>query len=285
MANRVADLPTAADLLKCIETHDLGVREGKQAIWALLRRLGKDVSAEFEVLREKYRAQGLGTAVANRLTGLDIVANLPGGRALIADVRAVEGAKDGNWVPSSPEEVAETLEKMSERPRGKVFQQTVAGRERAETKETRLDRLLARVQENEKNAQRPVGLGHYIPWVTANLRTRLERIDADDVPGPEALTTLLWAQQNETAYRQLYDSKRIPAKGIAADEEKGFIDTGEPIEDIMSRISEGVVSEKTNESMRSVQAAEGNGDNIKPAGGVHGLHEDSVGGEAGMDSG
>lgn len=119
------------------------------------------------------------------------------------------------------------------------------------------------------------GIGPSVTWVSANLRTRMEDIDPEGVPGCEALSMWLWASQNETEYRRLYDSKRIPSRGIAEDDRAGFVDDGKAILDIMDRIRDGIAGAlsagETNVSMRHLQAEEPNGNDHQPQGRVHDL--------------
>ncbi len=98
----------------------------------------------------------------------------------------------------------------------------------------KLDELTRRVK--ELTGYKRVALAKIVPWVSANIRVRPEELDPEEVPGLDALGLLIWAQGNPTEYRKLYDCRRISTKGLAEDEEKGFMDGGEPIDNIISRI-------------------------------------------------
>jgi hypothetical protein len=155
--------------------------------------------------------------------------------------------------------------------------------------ETRRDRLVAEVRAlTEDNPEwKRVTLAVNVRWVTSNLLTSFERLDAKAVPSMWALTTLLWAQRNETEYRRTYDAKIVPAKGLAEDEDKGLLDTGDPIGDIIDRLLE-VRDSRAGEShvpMRHLQATEPDGNDAGSSGGVHGMPCSPVAGREGGDTG
>ncbi len=307
-------MATAAELVECLQENDLGVKEGKRAMWRLLGRLSPFYKSEVQRLRDKYLAERYHLRDANRMAMLDLAATLPtahelpdglldslrpggipdpkgGVGAYAARDKAAQEAMSGNLammkgVPPEDSDAVELLEKTNALP-----PPTTPVPKRQASLETQFEQLSARVR--ECSVGKRTGIGHSVVWVSANLRTPLNRIDGEGVPGPEALAMLLWAQQNETEYRRLYDCKRIPSRGIAEDQEKGFIDTGDPIEDIITRIRkagmpESPVIPESGEShvqVRHLQAAEPGGDHAGSQGGVHGVPELPVAGREGDDSG
>ncbi len=46
---------------------------------------------------------------------------------------------------------------------------------------------------------------------------RIAALDPDDVPNGEAISQLLWAKTHEDEFRQMYDAKRMPSRGIVDD--------------------------------------------------------------------
>ena len=217
---------TARDILECLEEVDIGTREGKQAIWSVLTRCGPQAKGKFVSLRNQYQVQGLSTRDANRSAALDVAAQLPSAAELPDGI--LESVRLDDSSLGDSEAPPESLKGVALAAFGEI---------RADSQGTQLDRLVERVEGLSDN--KPVGIAQSVVWVSAKLKTKLQRIRPEDVPGPEALAMLIWAQRNETEYRRLYDSKRIPSRGIAEDKEKGFVDTGGPIEDIMRKI--GVV--------------------------------------------
>lgn len=242
----------ASQILRCVDSEDLGTTAGKKALWTFLSPLGNHWKNEFSTLRNDYQAQGLKIGLANRLAALDVV------KALRGEDVAIEVAEDGAMVPVVSSSVVGACTPV-------VGAARPAGARRS--RQSQFDRLMAAVQGSADLSA--VGIGRSVAWVSANLRTKFERIEAVDVPGPEALALLLWAQENETEYRKLYDCKRIPTRGIAADEEKGFIDSGDPIEDIISRIAQGVRRQTDVVSVRHLQEGESDGSDRERAGGLH----------------
>lgn len=199
---------------------------------ALYDSLPSAMRARFQVLRNDYRQdKKLDVAESNRRAAMDIVESIVGG-----DV---------------PEPAA------------------VASKARTKG-QAALAVLAEAVREKGRLSKSRVGIARGVAWVSANILVPLDQMDAADVPGSEALTLWNWARANETEYRRLYDCKRIPVKGIAEDEEKGFIDRGEPIADIMDRLKVAV-ERQADVSMRDLQAAESDGNGSGRSGGVHGL--------------
>lgn len=276
---------TAAELIECIETYDMGLREGKRALWRLLASLGPYRKSEFMSLSERYRSQRFSIRDSNRLAALDIATDLPTAHelpeGLLSSLRPGGDEKEPEGGRGAYKARDEAEAKAKEASSDEAVS-PLRVRKRSRTVETQFDRLLVRVQECSQGKR--TGVGRSVAWVSAKLRTPLDRIKAEDVPGEEALSLYMWARQNETEYRRLYDSKRIPSRGIAEDEEKGFIDTGEPIEDIISRIRSAFGS-SADVSMRHLQAAESGGDDHQREGGVHGMSESSPSGGAASDPG
>jgi len=270
--NMPEPVPTVLEFVQCIQTSDLGVSEGKRALNRILTPLGPYWKQQQRTLREKYRAEGSTVADANRLAALDIAAQLPDAddlpAGLLVSLRPAEGSQPKVGMTGGPRGYRAVPELMA------------AGRQQAKAKETQFDCLMAAVQDDCKSGR--IALSQSVSWVSANLRTPLERIKAEGVPGPEALALWQWARQNETEYRRLYDSRRISTKGIVEDEEKGFIDDGKPIEDIILRIRTRGASDV---SMRHLQAAESGGNDGGQEGGVHDLPECSTEERPGVDPG
>lgn len=308
---------TAAELIQCIQENDLGVKEGKRAMWRLLGRLPPFYKSEVQRLRDKYLAERYHLADANRLAMLDLAATLPTAHELpdgLLDSMRPGGIPDprgglGAYAARDDAEVARNpsaVELPTADPDLPLVEKTYAplvppvktaapppktpARKPAPL-ETQFEQLSARVR--ECSVGKPTGIGQSVVWVSAHLRTPFDRIDAEGVPGAEALALLLWASQNETEYRRLYDSKRIPSRGIAEDQEKGFMDAGDPIEDIIARIRKAgwpkesgkPESGESHVSMRHLPSEEPGGDDAGPQGGVHGLPECPVAGRESGDLG
>ena len=305
---------TATELVEFVQTYDLTTRETKRALWRLLGRLSPHCKMDFERLRDQYLAEGFHLRDAYRAAVLDVAVELPTAydlpAGLVDSIRPVPALKEpkavfkgeGAYAARDAAEAARQAEEVAAQESSQAesaADEARAGveaasrvRKRPVPRETRFERLLAQVQECSAGASS--GIGRSVAWVSANLRTPLERIEAENVPGVEALSLWIWAQQNETEYRRLYDCKRIPTRGIAEDEEKGFIDTGEPIEDIITRIRaaespqvgpSALDSGEQDVPVRHLQEAEPGGHYAGSQGGVHGLPERSVAGRAGFDSG
>ena len=200
--------PSPAALIECLRTFDVGSSGGRKELWRALTHMDSRYGRIFKEGRDRYFEKGFKPGTANRQSAVDIIESL---------------SPDGIVDPA----LLEDLPLVSDPPKGLP-----------DTKETRFDRLMADVREASRGAR--CGIGPSVIWVSANLRTRMESIVVDEVPGIEALSLWLWASQNETEYRRLYDSKRIPSRGIAEDDKHGFIDSGEAIESIMSRIRDGM---------------------------------------------
>jgi hypothetical protein len=268
------DDETAMDIIKCVQSHDMGSREGKRALWVILNRCGAASKTEHTALKQRYIQEGgLDVGEAFRLAALDVAATLPSADALPAglleslrpgadEVERVEGQQPFPWK------------------HGTTVKSGAEGFERGQKQETLTDRLVNQVEDLSDG--KPVGIARSVVWVSAHIRTPLNRLRAEDVPGPEALAMLLWARgQNETEYRRVYDSKRIPSKGLAEEDDKGFIDTGAPIEDIMRRIGAGIDEFRSavnvsTDSVRHLQASDtGRGDGGE-VGGVSGVSGGSV---------
>lgn len=204
----------AADIVRCLQEHDVGQPAGKSALWRTLQVCSPEIRAEFTRLTSVYRRQGTHTPEeCNRFAALDIASQmpsadeLPGG--LLGRLRGVDPLEEyGGDVDADGE--------------------------------TNVSRLVSAVYDRWDG--HPIGVAKAVIWTTAHLQTPLGRIDIENCPGPEALNMLLWARGgNETEFRRLYDSKRIPSRGLAEDSDKGLVDDGRPIEDILRSLGEGLV--------------------------------------------
>lgn len=258
--------PTTAELLECIQSCDLGTKVGKKTLWQYVRRIGPYRASEYENRRDRYREQGFSVGDSNRLAALDLAAELPTAHEVPAGL--IESLRPGTLEPVELKQEVATAQasEQAEQPKPPVPRHGIATK-------TQFDRLRNKVEQNCKGHR--YRLAQRLAWVSAHLRHGLENLDADEVPGLEALTLWQWAASNETSYRSLYDAKRIPARGIVEEDDKGFIDDGGPIDDIMCRIETRSVSDV---SMRHLQAADEDGNDHVPGAGGCGVHEGGDGG-------
>ena len=196
---------TAADIVEIIRTQNLGAREGKSALWAAIATLGGDASDRLRSLCAQYRAQGMSVGVVNRLAALDFAATMPGAGLLPAGVLdELRVGGDGS--------VADTAD------------------------DDEFDRLRAAVRGRKSRG----GLPEAVSWVASNIRRPLHTIEADDVPNCEALNQLMFARRNEIEWRRMYDSRRIPSQGFVGDTERGLVDDGAPMADVINILFRGV---------------------------------------------
>lgn len=155
--------------------------------------------------------------------------------------------------------------------RTREFQKIATGRKKAR-KDLRAD-VLARTN------GRSVALSAMVEWVSSNLGADLEELDAGEVPSVAAFDMLAWAKMNETEYRKVYDYKRIPNKGLASEDDRGYIDDGETFTDLSSRIMKGLADV----SVRVMQSPVAVGRDREPEGGVHDVSESVAGRREGSD--
>lgn len=245
-----------------VQASDFALSSDKSAFWTLLNPLGQHGKNQFNFLRNRYSRSGFSLADSWRLAALDVAADLPGAADLPVGLLA-------SLRPKTADGVSEQV----------VVSLSTGGK-----KMTPFERLLAAVQERPEVVRS--GFGSVVSWVSANLSLPPERVEVAGVPSVEALSLYKWARSNETEYRRLYDSKRIPSRGLMEDREVGLIDGGEEMAHIMARLVEGL--SKTGDSnvpMRHLQAAESNGNDIGSPGGVHGLPGGVVTGSGGGDTG
>ena len=265
---------TAQDIIECLGAVDPGTREGKQAIWSVLTRCGPTAKGEFVSLRNQYQVQGLSIGDSNRSAALDIAAQLPSAAELPDGM--LEGVRVGGSSAEDLEAPPGSLKGMARASFGEVS---------TDSRGTQLDRLMEQVEELWDN--KVEGIAVSVVWIRARLKTRLQRIKPEDVPGPATLAMLIWAQKNETEFRRTFEAKLIPTKGIAESEEKGFVDIGGPIEDIMRKIG-AVVDElgsKGDVQVRDLQAPESGSEHGTYDGSVPGVSECPPGGSEGSPSG
>ncbi len=291
---RLRPQPSAAEVVECIQTQDLGTKDGKSSLWRVFSRLPTFHKSEYQRLRDLYLEQRFHVRDANRMAALDVAATLPTAhelpKGLLDSLRTADG---GPAVPvgaavepacALPEASGLSASGLAQAglsacnaQAGLTVAEEVEGppapKKRPVTQETRFDRLLRQVRGNSGSRG---GIGRSVAWVSGNLRTPLEQLDPESVPGVEALSLWMWARQNETEYRRLYDCKRIPSRGIAEDASKGFIDSGDPIEDIISRIRQVGQDGDSHVPMRHLQAADSDGNDAGPQGGLHDLPECSA---------
>lgn len=195
--------PSTAALLDCIQTQDFSRQEGKKALWRALTPFGPAIQQDFERYRDEYLEQSFPAGDANRMAANDVAAELE------AKEESEEAFGGGGSDPS--------VERSHH---------------------NRFDVLMAEVRELTRGARSSIRLR--VLWVADNIGTRMDLLEVNDIPGPGALRMWLWAGQNETEFRRTFEAKLIPSKGIAEDEEPGFVDDGKAILDIMSRIRDGV---------------------------------------------
>jgi hypothetical protein len=60
-----------------------------------------------------------------------------------------------------------------------------------------------------REAQPVVSQTETVAWVAEYLKDRIGTLEPDEIPNGAALSMLLWAKQNETEFRQMYDAKRM----------------------------------------------------------------------------
>ena len=197
---------TAADLVEIVRSHDLSVKAGKSALWAAIATLGGDASDKLRSLCAQYRAQGMSVGVVNRNAALDFAATMPGAGLLPAG----------------------------------VLDELRVGGDGSVADDDEFDRLRAAVRIRQRNGQCKGGLLEGVSWVASNLRRPLHTIEADEVPNCEALNQLMFARENEAEWRRMYDSRRIPSQGFMGDTERGLVDNGAPMADVISTIFNGV---------------------------------------------
>ncbi|MEE9597959.1 MAG: hypothetical protein V3V96_14395 [Acidiferrobacterales bacterium] len=266
-------VPTAAMFVECIKNNDLGDPVGKRTLWSLVTRLSPALKREFEVWRDEYRKGRFSITHANTLAALDLAATLPS-----------SGELPVGFLDSLRPDGAETSVVRIQEAAEEADVSSLRGN-RLKTKQAAFERLLAQVQDCSQGNRS--GIGSVVSWVSANLSVPVAQLVAEEVPGPEALSLYRWARENETEYRRLYDSKRIPSRGLAEDREAGLIDGGELMDDIMGRLVEGL-RKKTGDSdvsMRHMQATGSGGDGSGSSGGVHGLPGGDVERGGSSDSG
>lgn len=206
------DNPSAmVPFLGCVESEDLSTRLGKKVLWRALWELG---GRDAQVDFERYRDEFLTQELS--------VAEANRAAAL-AVAEKFQGEESSVEVPSPTR--------------------------RGPSKNKSFDQLLARVRVCSSKTH--YGIGAFVIWVDDHLGVLLKDIKPETVPGPGALSLWKWASENETEYRRLFTAKRVPAKGIAEDDKKGFIDDGAPIDDVMGRIREGTSESQRSESQKS----------------------------------
>jgi hypothetical protein len=261
---------SAQAILDCLETCDLGARSGKGAIWKVMCGLGLEWKERFPKMRDGYRGEGFSVADANRMAALDVVVELGG------VVRAGDR-------PSKP---------SVDKPVGPVFGGHAVGEGDvvAASKAGTFDELLRLVEESCAGKRAP-GLGACVSWVSRYIRTPVERIEVSGVPGVEAISLWVWAKGNETEYRRTYDAKRIGTKGITEEDQKGFVDGGEALSDILeglrdvgSRVQR-VLKGSEDVQVRAVSEADADGIGMRGGGDMSGMSVVPVIGGGGTDTG
>lgn len=203
----------AESITDFIQEHDLSTKEGKSKLWRLLAPLGSTTRKSIYIAnRDKYLADGLSVGPANTMAVLDLAASLDSASEL-------------------PEGLINSLRPIQ-------IDEEVVSESSNVSKKQIIDELVLFVKENTKNISSNIAKS--VSWTSENLCLGKDQLDAESVPSLEALTMFLWAKHNETEFRRLYDSKRIPSRGLASDKESGFVDDGTPIQEIILRIKSGL---------------------------------------------
>lgn len=211
---------TAADIVEIVRSQDLSVKAGKSALWAAIATLGGGASDKLRSFCAQYRSQGLSPGVVNRLAALDFAATMPGAGLLPAGVLdELRMGGDGS--------VANTAD------------------------DDEFDRLRAAVRIRQRNGQCKSGLLEAVSWVASNIRRPLHTIEVDEMPNCEAMNQLMFARENEAEWRRMYDSRRIPSQGFVGDTERGLVDNGAPMADVIDVLFKGVAEHAAKRESRN----------------------------------
>lgn len=236
------DADPVGDLLEYLASGEpLNKQAGKSYVSRVVRvSLGNDAYKLLgETKKEYHEVKGTTLLYAWERALLDVLATVPMGKERVDEwlesnrtIGGISGLDDPTEASDPPE--------VTRRPAEEVKKPRKSDKEEFEAL---MSRLAAR-----GGKRRP--MQHQVQWVSANLRCSLADLTEEDIPGCEALATWMWARGNETEYRRLYDSKRVPAKGFASDSETGLVDDGLVIDKLMNRLKEGVL--KAREKFKNV---------------------------------
>jgi hypothetical protein len=208
-----AKVPTIADvkrsgttrgvILKELETNQLESSTDNKRFYALLQPLGYAFKEYYKHFRDMQIADGFTPPEARRAAALEIA-------EIIRELPEPEGMDE----PAKPKG---KRKKKGELPFNEVINKVA-----------------------ERKDRKAIPLAQVVSWVSSNLLRDLQALNPDDVPSLEAVSMLKWAKANETEYRKIYDSKRVPQKGFVSDTDAGFVDDGSPVKDILAGLKEGL---------------------------------------------
>lgn len=212
---------TAREIVDFLRCNDVGSPIGKRGLWRLFRGFSP-LKGTLKANRDAYLEIGHDIEESNRFAVLDVASDLPSGGVSEEDLELSRSQPSGSYPTEADLEVGggASLDVKV----GNLEKDIIAG--------------IAAIVRARRRGGDSLDLGDSLidSWVATELGTDWKAINVGRVPGLAALWRLRWAKENETLWRQLYDSKPSAIKNEAG--KSGFVDDGEPIASMIAQIEE-----------------------------------------------